>query len=525
MKNLTRAQIDMDMEKVLAVRYTDLELEKSLCTKLLEWGKENEDIYVIAFSHTYLGDYYVAQCDIVHCAPHLMDARDIALEKGYDKLLVRIFSLLGIYYEIAADEQSSLKYYIEGLTAARRVGDAVSEGLILNNIGFSFHRHRSYEQAIQFYKQASELIQEYNDNNSPTLGIILGNLASVCVSSGHLEEAQEYTRRCETLINGSTLLEALTSQDWCQYYAAVGNAAEAKVWADHMISMENDIIDDRPNSFDIYSLAFESMMQLHDQKYCAIFLELMEKCCDENSPDQKTRLESRSISYSIAFETDSTKVHAAYRRYCVRTRELIEMSNQIITNGLKSAIQLSEVMHQREELKEETSSLKKQVNLDELTQVYTRRYFEQMMKKYESKPNAGSLGFIMIDVDCLKQYNDTYGHLEGDTVLRAVGDCLLSHVSKNIYPCRFGGDEFVCLCADLSDEAILYYVEAVRNDLNNRNIPHHTSTCAQQVTLSIGFSNEQQSSGISPHALLELADKALYRSKINGRNTYRKQAL
>lgn len=521
-EKLTREQVKQAMDRILEVRYSDFELERSLCLELLAWGEEQGDSYVTAFAHTYLGDYFIAKSDTSCCASHLTEAHDLAVEGGYDDLLTRACSLLGLYYETIADEQSSLQYYMEGMAATRRVGDAATEGLILNNIANNFQRHHGYEQALQFYQEAYELVCRSGSDNSPTACIVLSNLAAVSILLGRMEEGEAYIRQCEARGGDAEVVRTLCAQNWCQYYAAVGDAARAGEWAQKILCGAEEISANKLYAFDVYSTLFDSMMRLRAAPAAARFLELMETCCAEDSPDQKQRLESGLMSYCLAFETERGKRAAAYRRYCLRAKELARQSDKVITNGLKTAIQLYRVARQREKLNEERSELKHQVNLDELTRCYTRRYLEELIRRYERDTQMDFLGFIMVDVDCLKEYNDTYGHQKGDEVLRAVGASLRTHATEHIYPCRFGGDEFVCFCANLTDEEMLNYIGAVREELQRRNIPHEASRCAQRVTLSIGCANEPRASGASVHSLLEWADKALYRAKIDGRNTYSK---
>lgn len=189
MTGLTQAQVKANMKEILHVRYTNVELEKSLCLEMLQWGEVHDDFHVQAFAHTYLGDYYIRVNDSEQSISHLMDARDISVKYDDNELLVRIYSLLGYYYHSIADDQSALEYYIEGITICHVIEDEAFEALILNNIGYSLQRYHGYEQAYKFYKQAYDQVR-YSDDRLAILGIILNNLTTVSILLQQIEEAQ-----------------------------------------------------------------------------------------------------------------------------------------------------------------------------------------------------------------------------------------------------------------------------------------------------------------------------------------------
>lgn len=521
MGNLTKRQILDSMDKILKVRYNDIELEKSLCSDLLCWGETNNDVYACAFAHTYLGDYYIAMNDEKQSIGHLIQARDISLEHDFNDLLIRIYSLLGYYYNTIADEQSALEYYIEGIIICNEVKDFINEGLILNNIGYNLQQRRGYHQALKFYKDAYILLQS-SEEPSPILGILLNNLATVSTLLNQLDEAKHYILACEKICKGCDHYDIFRSQNWCQYYAAKQDNQSSIYWADVIISLEANDADNKNYSFDIYLVLFDSMVQLGNEQYAKKFLSLIEKYKSDNSFVQRQELEIRAMKFAIYFEQDEVKKANAYKRYASQIQSLDNIRNITITNGLKDGIRFLHVSKQKEQLNSEKRNLDIQVNIDELTRVYTRRYLDILMDTYRQK-SYDTLGFIMIDVDCLKEYNDTYGHVDGDKVLCYVGTLLNRYRHDNIYPCRFGGDEFVCFCINCDNEEIEKYIQSIRNSLHRNHIVHKASRCSNEVTLSIGYSNESKECDMQN--ILELADQALYCAKSNGRNTYCKQHI
>lgn len=176
-------------------------------------------------------------------------------------------------------------------------------------------------------------------------------------------------------------------------------------------------------------------------------------------------------------------------------------------------MRLHQVMQEKESLEDEA-------HLDELTQLYNRRYFNKLLSKEMASHKVDRLGFLMLDVDYFKEYNDTYGHAKGDEVLQTVAQILQQHTSEHILACRFGGDEFVCLCVNQGLDAIQALAAGIQRDLDRAAVPHGASECAQVVTVSMGAASEQRDHIQQIEAVLQTADEALYQSKLRGRNTY-----
>jgi len=160
--------------------------------------------------------------------------------------------------------------------------------------------------------------------------------------------------------------------------------------------------------------------------------------------------------------------------------------------------------------------------MDELTQVYNRRYFNEISKKLISstaRSNA-KLSFIMIDIDNFKNYNDNYGHDQGDSVLKNLAQIIANMHTRNADAvCRMGGEEFAVLTNYTEREVMLQHAQEICNQISSANMPHKYNMDFNKVTISLGvsccdFSLEKK----SMEQLYKEADEALYLSKHNGRN-------
>lgn len=167
--------------------------------------------------------------------------------------------------------------------------------------------------------------------------------------------------------------------------------------------------------------------------------------------------------------------------------------------------------------------LQDKVHIDELTGIYNRRFFEESMGKLadELARFDNALGVLMMDVDFFKRYNDTYGHAVGDDCLRAVAGAMKESVQRpEEFVARYGGEEFVAVMPGVDEEAVRSLAQRILNQIRALEIPHAHNDAAAYVTISIGASSGVVTKERGPAAFLAAADKALYRSKHDGRNRY-----
>ena len=124
----------------------------------------------------------------------------------------------------------------------------------------------------------------------------------------------------------------------------------------------------------------------------------------------------------------------------------------------------------------------------------------------------------MIDLDNFKQFNDNYGHQEGDTCLVRIAQKLSELLKrKTDMVARYGGEEFVCVLPYTGIDGAINVAEEFRTGILSLLIPHACSADSY-VTISQGVANISPTMDSSPKALLMAADNALYRAKASGRN-------
>ncbi len=157
--------------------------------------------------------------------------------------------------------------------------------------------------------------------------------------------------------------------------------------------------------------------------------------------------------------------------------------------------------------------------MDELTGIFNRRHFNQQfpVEVKRAERYKRNLSIMMIDIDDFKQINDTYGHLKGDEILRAIATIMKNNLRKADLLFRYGGEEFVVLLPETTVQNAFRVGEKLRKKVEE----HFRSTDYQindyRVTVSIGIANFPVDA-YSGEKLLELADDRLYKAKDSGKN-------
>ncbi len=190
-----------------------------------------------------------------------------------------------------------------------------------------------------------------------------------------------------------------------------------------------------------------------------------------------------------------------------------------ILYGFSNKRQLAEIEKQRNQLLIDEAKLRDLSVRDPLTGLFNRRYMEETFDREIQRAirKHQSLSVIMADIDGFKMINDSVGHVVGDKALVTVSGFLMKNVRASDVACRFGGDEFCLILPDCSFEEGIRRANALL--LSAEGLVYGSAEDSiESMTLSFGVAAFPDH-GVTREALLDAADKALYRSKRAGRNS------
>jgi diguanylate cyclase (GGDEF)-like protein/PAS domain S-box-containing protein len=181
---------------------------------------------------------------------------------------------------------------------------------------------------------------------------------------------------------------------------------------------------------------------------------------------------------------------------------------------------------ERKRTEEQLAALRRELEelsfKDGLTGVANRRRFDIVMEtEWNNACRAKQpISLLMLDIDCFKQYNDHYGHLEGDQCLKRVAKLLtLAATRPRDFVARFGGEEFILLLPDTNESGAYKIASRCRDLIAGEHIPHINSDVSKYLTASIGLCTVTPQCGDEVKAFIEMTDKRMYQAKQRGRNT------
>ncbi len=167
----------------------------------------------------------------------------------------------------------------------------------------------------------------------------------------------------------------------------------------------------------------------------------------------------------------------------------------------------------------EAAMLKTMAITDGLTGLYVHRY---LMLKLESEFNRAKeenlqLSFLIMDIDHFKKINDTYGHEEGNVILKHIAKIIQDSSRKVDIVARYGGEEFCAILPGTPEKGANIYAERLRKGIEEFDFPYQEGKNLK-VTISIGIASLKQTNALTYQELIAFADKALYQAKETGRN-------
>jgi len=203
-------------------------------------------------------------------------------------------------------------------------------------------------------------------------------------------------------------------------------------------------------------------------------------------------------------------VHAVVSELLSESQRMQVLTQAVVEKLDLRAQEVGELKHALEQAQSEAL-------LDSLTGLKNRRAFERAVSQHmPGKEGLTGAALLLFDIDHFKQVNDTYGHLLGDKVLRAVAQILQSNIKGRDLVARLGGEEFAVLLLKSTPDGPLAVAEQIRAATAHGQLRSASGSLVGAITVSAGIA--VAAAGESLEAVLERADGALYEAKRTGRN-------
>lgn len=196
--------------------------------------------------------------------------------------------------------------------------------------------------------------------------------------------------------------------------------------------------------------------------------------------------------------------------------ELYDQSQKIIQQALTLREKILELEIAKQQLENVNAILEKTSYFDKLTEIANRHGLEDNFNTVlkNSIRNKLTLSVIMLDIDCFKQFNDNYGHVQGDKCLLEIARIIKKSLKRPLdFVARYGGDEFIVILPETNKEGAYKVADDIRKNIKYLNINHSFSKVANYVTVSIGIETLMPTITDSLNDIVTKADKSLYEAK------------
>lgn len=251
-----------------------------------------------------------------------------------------------------------------------------------------------------------------------------------------------------------------------------------------------------------------------------IFHSILQKSLDSLTEEERNAIYSRWVTLRYEHGVDYNLVWKIVLLSLLVFALLSYWTRKLSNLNGKLNNEVSERKQIEQELRQEKNKIEKLSITDPLTGLFNRRHYNKVLPNEMRRAQRSKdwLSFVILDVDYFKQYNDNYGHHNGDHQLISLANTLKLHCHRaSDYCFRLGGEEFGIIFSGLSPDEATAFVEEFRQAIEDLQLEHKYSLAAPVLTASFGLVTTNKAK-YKMEQLYEAADEALYLAKEQGRN-------
>ncbi len=218
------------------------------------------------------------------------------------------------------------------------------------------------------------------------------------------------------------------------------------------------------------------------------------------------------------------KISDTYQNNLINTKEKLKKEIQKKNKTEKKLNdKISELMKTKQKLEKANKKLARISSRDQLTGLYNRRKFEEVIKREwrNAIREVNPISIVMIDIDYFKKFNDNYGHLAGDNCLQKLSQTMEQTLKRpRDFLARYGGEEFIAILPNTDGSGAQHIAELLRKNVFDLKIPHNKSPVTNYVTISLGVASTDEPEFYVFEEIMDKADQVLYQAKDSGRNRH-----
>ena len=429
-------------------------------------------------------------------------------------------NLMGVIYAASGNETMSVDCYLEGLEYALSNQFRNITCLFYNNIGSRYQQLNEHKKAIQYFEKATTELQnpECSKEERYEMWCLITylNLAKSYCKLKKYQQACRYQDMADSCLVGETakIYRYTNLISKCVLFWNVGEKNFVYQKLDELMESGTKIINMTDYVEDMRELCDLLMRMKEYDKWKQIIVAFEAYSRDQKTVHSELMLTEMWMDYhQVIGDTLS------YVDCCVRHAQLSKKQREVNDRERAAAIDIKIELRQKEAERKKAEQLSV---IDALTGIGNRYLLERDVKEIIQNAirDHKKLAVGLLDIDCFKQHNDTYGHIQGDFCLKKVAAILELAVKDKGMAYRFGGDEFVLILKDGSREQIKAVAIDIKERLHELKLENINSSAGTEVTISQGYIAFYPKGNENRESLIEHADQALYYVKENGRNGY-----
>lgn len=510
------------IDQVMKHRVEEPEETITICKKIISYGKQEGDSTLLGFAYYYLAEAYF-DCNVYDAfIQNLLIGLKHQLEVPLVSLIAKSYNMLGINADNQGNISAAIDYYLTSLKYSRNHGLVYEAGLVNSNVGQIYKQLGDYKLAILYLEKALIYLKKDKLSSIVDKIVTMTAIATCYLKLGELETAFNWFYRIER--RREQYLEATRYPlvFYCfevQFYNQIGEYQKRDELLDKLILLLLEI----PSLLVNYDEAFLLCEFLMDAKRYEEFWRVLERIDKLTKQAGITNMQLRVLKYKLRYyETQQNE--AEYRLAC---KDYVVLSEQLENENIMNAkraielrIDLEYVKEKQTLMQEENKLLLEKSERDPLTKLPNREKLNEYSEIAFEKAyhNGTNLGVEIFDIDFFKQYNDTFGHQAGDRCLKKISQILHSLMEQGIFCARYGGDEFIIIYENKTDDEILAIAGQLKQRVMDLNIKHAISTVSPVVTISQGIRNSVPRDGNKIWDYFYIADMSMYHVKRTTKN-------
>lgn len=505
-------------------RYYDEYHKMEEFKSLLESAKQRKNSYDYAFACYNLSSAYLHMNRYqMACQFGIMGSKE-SQKNHYDELLMHQYNILGIAHSYLSQEQYAIDYYLKALSLAEQYESYFYRSSILNNMGILYLKLSQHTKAMECFDLGYQICQTHITNP----GIVLDKSDIY-----HMNRTILYSERGRLRLAKKelSLVSTTYQQNHVHSYQAVNYYLDYKFkkmrqnFSDMVLAILS-LLKESKQAKEIASLYQYSLNAVSDLIKYGSKEEILKGLTILYRMTSQIHLSNFWVQYyDLEIEAlkkigMTKKLNHSYDQYLYWCEKEEKSQDKVRYGNIDYSISYNKILMQNEKISMQNRSLEIISRHDVMTGFYNRLG----LKYYESsdfvKRRAEKLGFgcAILDIDYFKQYNDTYGHYEGDECIRKICRCLRDNMSERTFFFRYGGDEVLLILEDTSFENFKECLERIRKRILALSIPHKNSLVDHFVTVTIGGCYLTLTDASTLTECINRADHALYEVKQTTRN-------